>query len=264
MIELDDEQVRRTAEVLFSHWRDDTHIDSLPDAWYPDSVEDGYRVQRRFVEIAGNAVSGWKIAATSRAGQAHIAVTHPLAGPLLSSRTYSNGAAIVLGCNNMQVAEAEIAFCLGRALPARADPYGVDEVMAAVDTLHPAIELPDSRFQEFTKAGAASLIADLACARCFVLGDASRANWRSLRLADCVTGLDINGEQVTAGSGRDALDGPDRALAWLATRLSTLGLGLRAGDVVTTGVCGKPSPITRGDHIEATFGALGDVTARIV
>ena len=44
------------------------------------------------------------------------------------------------------------------------------EVLDAVDTLHPAIEIPDSRFADYVKAGEAQLIADNACAHLFVLG----------------------------------------------------------------------------------------------
>ena len=40
----------------------------------------------------------------------------------------------------------------------------MDEVLAAVATLHPAIEVPDSRFDDFTIVGAPQLIADNACA----------------------------------------------------------------------------------------------------
>ena len=73
----------------------------------------------------------------------------------------------------MRVAEAEFAFRMGVDLPPRPQPYSVDEVLAAVATLHPAIEVPDSRFDDFTIVGAPQLIADNACAHLFVLGPAA-------------------------------------------------------------------------------------------
>ncbi len=45
------------------------------------------------------------------------------------------------------------------------------DVMAAVDSLHPAIELPDSRNLDFARVGAPQLIADNACAGWFILGE---------------------------------------------------------------------------------------------
>ncbi len=69
----------------------------------------------------------------------------------------------------MRVAEVEFAFTMGTDLPPRDVPYRLDEVMAAVASLHPAIEIPDSRYRSFTEVGAPQLIADNACAHQFVL-----------------------------------------------------------------------------------------------
>ena len=72
-------------------------------------------------------------------------------------------------------------------LPPRAAPYTIEEVLAAVETLHPAIEVPDSRYEDFAKVGAAQLIADNACAHYFVLGTGGarrtggRRTWSSTR-----------------------------------------------------------------------------------
>ncbi len=49
---------------------------------------------------------------------------------------------------------------MGAALPPRATPYGVDQVLGAVASLHLAFELPDSRFADFARAGKVQLIAD--------------------------------------------------------------------------------------------------------
>ena len=39
------------------------------------------------------------------------------------------------------------------------------------------------------------------------------------------------------------------------------GAALRAGDIITTGVCGKPSAIVAGSHVVADFGAIGAAEA---
>jgi 2-keto-4-pentenoate hydratase len=80
------------------------------------------------------------------------------------------------GANRMAVAEVEFAFRMGRDLPpSAARPTACDEVLAAVATLHPAIEIPDSRYEDFVTAGAPQLIADNACAAYFVCGPATTA-----------------------------------------------------------------------------------------
>ena len=60
----------------------------------------------------------------------------------------------------------------------------MQQVLDAVGTLHPAIEIPDSGFSDFVTAGAAQIIADNACAHLFVLGAPAPANWRALDLVE--------------------------------------------------------------------------------
>ena len=101
-----------------------------------------------------------------------------MAGRLLAERVIADGGICPFGNNHMRVAEIEFAFRMGHTLVPRADAYGVDEVLAAVATLHPSIEIPDSRFDEFERVGAPQLIADNACAHYFVQGPAAPASLR--------------------------------------------------------------------------------------
>ena len=251
------------AALLWRHWRDGTRLDALPAHCRPANRGQGYAIQTEVARIAGQRTFGWKIAATSEAGQKHIAVDGPLAGRLLAARVVPIDTPVPLGDNHMRVAEAEFAFRMGADLPARDQPFDVKEVMAAVDTLHPAIEIPDSRYGDFTIVGAPQLIADMACACWFVLGPATTAPWRDHDLARHALTARRNGEFVSEGRGANALGDPRVALAWIANELVAHGLHLRAGDVVTTGTCVVPFAIAAGDRIEADFGAFGRVAASI-
>src|SRR6202042_3661328 len=99
--------------------------------------------------------------------------------------------------NEMRVGEAEFAFRFARDLPPRTNPYSVLEVLEAVGTLHPAIEIPDSRFADFVSAGEAQLIADNACAHLFVLGAATGADWRARDLIEERQLITLRGVQCT-------------------------------------------------------------------
>ena len=159
----------------------------------------------------------------------------------------------------MRVAEPEFAFRMGRDLPPRSTAYDVADVLDAVATLHPAIEIPDSRFVDFAGAGEAQLIADNACAHLFVLGPPTTTNWRVLDLVEEKPVITLSGRRYI-GHGRNVLGDPRVALTWLANELRLLGITLRAGEVVTTGTCHPPLPIQSGDHLAADFGALGKVS----
>ena len=254
---MNQQDIHGAAALLWQHWRQSTRLDELPAHCRPTTRADGYAIQAEIAKLSGQNVVGWKIAATSKAGQKHIRVDGPLAGCLLAARARESGARIALTGNNMKVAEAEFAFRMGADLPKSAQSYGVDEVLAAVATLHPAIEVPDSRYQDFTRVGAAQLIADLACACWFVIGPEVRADWRVRDLAQHSVSAYRNGALAGQGSGANVLGDPRVALAWIANELCAYGDGLRAGDVVITGTCLTPVPVSAGDEVKADFGELG-------
>ena len=159
----------------------------------------------------------------------------------------------------MRVAEAEFAFRIAVDLPPRATRYEVEDVLASVGTLHPAIEIPDSRYVDFTAVGAAQLIADNACAHHFVLGPAAPDTWRLIDLSAHRVVGSVAGRLEREGVGVNVLGDPREALTWLVNELSQLNVPVRAGQVVTTGTCLVPLPIAPGDHVRCDFGALGVV-----
>jgi 2-keto-4-pentenoate hydratase len=140
----------------------------------------------------------------------------------------------------------------------------VPEVLAAVASLHPAIEVPDSRFADFTRVGAAQLIADVACACWFVIGPATPADWRTIDLAQHGVSAYRNGALAGQGSGVNVLGDPRSALAWIANELCAHSDGLRAGDVVMTGTCLTPVPVSAGNSVKADFGAFGALEVAFV
>lgn len=255
-----DPQLQAASDLLWTRWQRGECIDALPEEIRPLTREDGYAIQACLERRSASPTVGWKIAATSKAGQAHIAVDGPLAGRLLAERVFESGSRLRFGCNHMRVAEAEFAFRMGVDVPPRQTPYTVDEVLALVATLHPAIEIPDSRYADFTIVGAPQLIADNACAHEFVLGSSAPDTWRSIDLAaHRVTGA-VAGRLERDGIGANVLGDPREALAWLVNELSQLNLTLRAGQVVTTGTCLVPLPIAPGDLVTCDFGVLGAVS----
>jgi 2-keto-4-pentenoate hydratase len=256
------DQKRQACELLYRHWSQGTRLEGLPPELVPSGRAEAYQVQALIETHTSQPLYGWKIAATSIAGQKHIGVDGPLAGRILAERVIADGGTCPLGNNLMKVAEMEFAFRMGDDLPPRHTEYSQDEVLSAVASLHPAIEIPDSRFDNFERVGLASLIADNACAHRFVLGPAAQ-DWRNLDLAaHKVRGL-RNGAVAEEGQGSNVLGDPRIALTWLANELSRHGMTLGRGQVVTTGTCVKPMAIGAGQRVEGDFGALGHVAVTI-
>lgn len=254
MVRVDGERAGAAAAVLWAAWTAHERIDALPAACRPRDAAEGFAVQETLGDFAG-ARYGWKLAATSAAGQAHIAVDGPLPGPLFDRFRRAPGDVLPSAQLHMAVVEAEFAFRMNADVPPGADRAAVLDAVAAV---HLAIEAPESRFARFEQAGAAHLIADAACAGLFVLGP-EVPGWRAVDLAAWPTSLHVNGVEVGRGRGANALGDPRTALAWLAAELPRFGRTLRAGEIVTTGTTTVPAPVRAGDRVRAGFGDLGTV-----
>jgi 2-keto-4-pentenoate hydratase len=255
---LDENQIA-ASRTLHDHWRAGTKLAGLEVPLRPRDRPEAYAIQGRIENYSSGPLFGWKIAATSVAGQKHINVDGPMAGRILPETVIPDGGTASMAGNEMRVAEPEFAFRMAKDLPPRSSPYSAQEVLAAVGTLHPAIEIPDSRFADFVSAGAAQIIADNACAHLFVLGAPATLNWRALDLVEEKPVIRLRGKQYT-GHGKNVLGDPLIALTWLANELRQLGVTLRAGEVVTTGTCHPPLPIRSGDLFEADFGVIGRVS----
>ena len=250
------EGIHSAAKTLWRCWTTATRIPQLPEDIRPRTRAEGYAIQSAVVDLFEQPIVGWKIAATSLAGQAHIGVDGPLVGSLMANRVLGSNARVSLDGNYMRVGEAEFAFRFARDLATRAQPYTVGEVLDAVATLHPTIEIPDSRFDDFAGVGAAQLIADNACACWLIVGSAA-PTWRDLDLsAHTVNGF-VDGTLAVEGTGANVLGDPRAALTWMVNERCTFGDGVKAGELVTTGTCITPVPLAPGHHVRADFGSLG-------
>jgi 2-keto-4-pentenoate hydratase len=232
---------------------------SLPPECTPQSRAEAYDIQALVESWSAKPLMAWKIAATSLAGQKHIGVDGPLAGRYIAERVVESGGVIPFGNNHMKVAEVEFAFRLGRDLAPRQTLYTEDEVFDAVASLHPAIEIPDSRYEHFEKVGSPQLIADNACAHWLVLGSPAPDGWQALDLAAYQPLGRLIGKGEWKGLGANVLGSPRTAMTWLVNELSALGITAKAGQFVSTGTCLVPMAIAPGDRVQGDFGPLGKI-----
>jgi 2-keto-4-pentenoate hydratase len=261
--QLSEAAVTKAAALLIGHRRDGSTLQNLPDMIRPATRADGYRIQAAVERLRDQPIFGWKIAATSKAGQAHIRVDGPLAGSILGDQALRPGVICRWGANRMRVAELEFAFRFARDLPPRDRPYVQHEVLDAVASLHLAIEIPDSRFDPFEQAGAPQLIADNACSNYLLVGDPVEADWHRIDLAVHEVRGRIDGGAWQPGIGSNVLGDPRIALTWLVNEISAHGIAAKAGQAVTTGTCLPPMAIRPGSHVEGDFGLLGTIALTI-
>lgn len=245
------------AALLWQLWTTGATVPALPTGCRPDSVADAWRIQRALDSRAGPA-AGWKIAGTSAAGQRHIGADRPVVGRLYRRCMVETDAELDARALTMRSAEPEFAFRIARDIQPGDTDFVAPDVLSAVASFHPAIEVPDTRFSDFPGVGIPSLVADAMCAAFLVVGPPA-ADWRLEELHSLGVVMSHNGVQVSSGSGAAVLGDPCGALIWLANELRSRGEMLRAGDVVATGAAAPPIAIGPGDAIAAEFGGRAQV-----
>jgi 2-keto-4-pentenoate hydratase len=240
-------------------------LQELPPGVRPANTPEAYECLARLVEEInahdGGHCIGYKIACTNAVAQRFLSMPEPFYGRLLSNSTFDTPALLQPGDFFMRIIESEFAFRFARDLPPAARLLDPDQIADALAGVLPGIEIVDSRFHSWTTVGAVSLIADNACHGAWVKGPLV-TNWRHLDLAAQPVELSLNGKVIQRGSGAAVLGHPLNALQWLVHRLHHQGIGLHAGDYVTTGVTTDIYDAQPGDHLIADFGPVGAIDLR--
>jgi len=256
------EYVTEAARLLVAARAGFQRLPGLPASCRPETVDDGYAIQEEFAREWGLDLAGWKIACTSKDQQRLVGVKHPFAGRIFVPFLLRSPAKISASSYHMLGIESEFAFRLRRNLRPRKKPYTADELSRAVASLHPAIEIVDSRLQDWTEQGAPSVIADNAANGALVVGPGIK-KWKEFDLAKHRVRLDFNGKRVAGGTGSRVLGHPLTALTWLVNDRSERGIALEAGQIITTGTCTGLNFAEEGDEVIAKFGAIGEVQVTI-
>ncbi len=252
------EKIDAAAALLRQVRGDFRTLPALPEDLRPPTAAEGYAIQDAFAREWNAVVGGWKIACTAEDQREFLGVDEPFCGRVYANVLLRSPAELPSGAFHMRGLEAEFAFRMGRDVPPRDEPYGRDEVAAAVASLHPAIEVVDCRFEDWLTVGASSLIADSAVNGALICGE-GETNWTRFDLATHPVRLDVDGHPVGEGTGGRALGHPLNALQWLANNLSGRGITLAAGQFVTTGTCTGIHFVEPGADARADFEALGAV-----
>ncbi|MGY0196004.1 2-oxo-hept-4-ene-1,7-dioate hydratase [Leptothrix sp. BB-4] len=237
---------------------------------YPEmTIEDGYAIQRAWVRLelaAGRTIKGRKIGLTSRAMQLSSQITEPDYAPLMDDMFFESGGDIPVDRFIAPRVEVELAFILGK--PLKGPGVTIFDVLSATDYVVPALEIIDSRIEQFDRETRAmrkvfDTISDFAANAGIVLGGRPvRPLDVDLRWVGAM--LHKNGVIEETGLAAGVLGHPATGVAWLANKIAPYDEGLRAGDVVLAGSFTRPTPAVKGDSLHADYGPLGSVSFRFV
>lgn len=235
-----------------------TALDPLTAGHPGIDVVDAYEIQliniRRRV-AAGARVVGHKVGLSSAAMQAMMGVDEPDYGHLLAEMEVVEDVPVPAGNYLYPRVEVEVGFILADDLPGSGCTE--DDVLAATAAFVPAIELIDSRIRDW-KIALCDTIADNASSAGFVLGS-QRVSPKDIDICAIDAVLTRNGEVVAEGRSDAVLGNPVTAVAWLARKVDSFGVRLKAGDIVLPGSCTRAIDVRGGDEFLAEFDGLGSV-----
>ena len=131
---------------------------------------------RRLVSSRFPSFSGWKASHCTLWQEPQ---SPPFAAPILAGTLRFDDSPFAPGFFQVMGVAAELAYRMGRDLPPRAEPYAPEEVLDAVASLHPAIEIADTRFMGLNTTDRLSHLADQQSHGALIVGPAL-ADWRGV------------------------------------------------------------------------------------
>ncbi len=260
---LDDNTVKALAERLETAERERRAITKITDE-YPDlDWDDAYAIQNaiRDSKLAqGVRIAGLKAGLTSKAKMKQMNVEEPVFGFMCDYGAYGDGAEIPMDRYIAPRIEAEIALVTNRDL--RGPGCHLAQVLAATEFVLPAVEVLDSRYENF-RFDLVSVVADNTSAAGFVTGGRPR-RVGEVDLPTIGLVVEKNGKVVELGAGAAVLGHPAESVAMLANSLARRGDYIPAGTFIMTGGITAAIGVARGDSFNVRLQDLGALSMRFV
>jgi 2-keto-4-pentenoate hydratase len=244
----------QAASLLLKARADRQWLTELPEACRPRHIGDAYDIQARVASRLGGAIQAWKVGAGSLNAE-------PACAAITERTLFKSGVTLSRAMFNIVGLEAEIAYRFGRALEP-GQVHSMDDVAAAVESVHPAIEISDTRFTKWASQDRPSHVADQLNHGALVVGEGTE-NWKSVEAATHEARIAVNGKAVFDAVGKNPAVDVFRLLHWLANQGAVRAGGIRAGTVVTTGSLTGVNFVTPPVGVHVELPGLGTVSVWI-
>jgi 2-keto-4-pentenoate hydratase len=227
----------------------------LPEATRPADLESALAIQRRVVELLGQAVGGWKCSVPSE-------LRPILAAPIYASTIYRESPCPVVVTGNVARIEPEVAFIIGRDLPRRDAPYSEAEIRSAIKEPRLVLELLGTRYAHPADVSWPEMMADNVQNQALFVGPTFARGLDATLNAFAVT-VEGKAGVLSRHDGHHGDRHPLNPLYWLANFLAARGEGLRVGQIVTTGSYAGAIEVPINQPLTVTYGDLGSVAVEL-
>jgi 2-keto-4-pentenoate hydratase len=244
------DRIAEATSLLAVARRYGARLPELPESCRPQSIEEAYAIQDEVAKSLGEAIGGWKVGALS--------YQHPsTVAPIFASTILPSPA--VLDANTMALfgVEAEIAFLFDAGLQPRTEAYGREEVLNAVTSVHPVIEILESRYRDILGVDRRSAVADNISNGYLIVGP-SIERWRDRDLERPFVKMTANDRLLALCIGNNGGD-PIRLLVEGVNHVASKRGGLKPGAIITTGTLTGIVFSEPGKTVVADYRRLGRV-----
>jgi 2-keto-4-pentenoate hydratase len=240
------EQIDQAAGLFVAARKSGTPGPRLPESCRPADSNASIAIQYRTLELLGEKIGGWKCGIPTPNGV--------MLAPITASTVTRSTPAAFPG--KKATIEPEIAFVMGRDLPARDTAYTDAEIRAAVLEARFCLELINTRFANKNEASFLEILAD-----CFnnwglfvgpVVENAFTRPLEKLHAKVTTPTETIFDAERSHPSGH-----PLTSFTWLVHFLNGRGEGLKAGEIVTTGSYAGIVDVPAGEPLRIELAGIG-------
>jgi len=222
---------------------------AVDEAEVPLDMEEVYFLQD-FIAPTFGKNGGWKIGAPG-AGET------PFFAPMPQAWIEESGVTLSGPRRRLRGVEAEIAFLVGHDLSPRAEAYTRMEVVSAIASAHPAIEVLESGFTDPRAVPRLAMFGDMQMHGGFVPGPPI-PEWQQIDWATESVKLVLDGKiEMERTASNPAGTNLLRLLVYLANEGAARTGGLHRGDWITTGSWTGATWVNAGTAVEALFTYAG-------
>lgn len=217
------------------------------------NLEQAYEIQRQTVAHRverGYPLCGVKLGFTSRAKMVQMGVNDLIWGWLTTDMLFEEGSTVDLSQFVHPRVEPEICFLTKRDITG---PINALEAVNYIEAVAPALEIIDSRYQNF-KFDLNNVVADNCSSAGVIVGSWSKA---STDLDNLYVGLSIDGRVVQAGSSSAILGHPMRSFVQAARLLAQSETVLPAGSLIMAGAASAAEALAPDTYVEVMINQLG-------